>query len=210
MNNKFLPYIVSTGVLLGLFIYASNLYFAHPTLNDASQAPAYHLKNVSHYLRSDEVQRSVFHLNKAIEKIENIKRDANPESYAGLENAIDELLDVNDQLCSDTVNLDEMYKAFEITLNHLACTELEISEMYAEDDRQDLATVALKYAQMHIRDALVFQQCIYDEDSEHMVLERDVFRELDSLIANESVSAAEMTVKIDGILKKVDYLIAME
>lgn len=180
----------------------------HPTLGKEAQQPDIHIKNVSHYLKSEEMERSVFHLQKAIESIKKIETDADIKSAEGLERAIKELEKVNDEFWNDTVNLDHMYQAFEYTLNNLAHAELEVSEMYAETHHEDRSKLALKYAQMHVRNALLFQKAIYEPSSSHAEIEQHVFLELDSLIAAETLSPADLSMKIDHIIHEVDELIA--
>lgn len=182
----------------------------HPTLGKEASQPDIHMKNVGHYLKSEEMERSVFHLQKAIASIKKIETDVDLESVEGLDQAILELEKVNDEFWNDTIDVNHMYRAFEFTLNNLAHAELEVSEMYAETNQEDRSKLALKYAQMHVRNALLFQKAIYNPSSDHTQIEQHVFLELDSLIANESLSSVELSMKIDHIIKEVDGLIAKE
>lgn len=210
MKNNLFLYLVAIIIILGLFFLPSKIGYKsnHPTLNEVSQEPAYHLKNVGHYLKAEEMERSIYHLQRAIDAIKEIERDVDLDSNDRLDAAIAALEEVNDEFWSDTIDVERMYKAFEFTLTNLAHAELEVSEMYAETNQQALAGVAVKYAQMHIRNALLFQRGIYSEGSDQLVLGNHVFEELDSLLADETMSPMEISLKIDHIIKEVDMMLA--
>lgn len=153
------------------------------------------------------MERSIYHLRKAIESIKRIEHDTDLASIEGLDKAILELEKVNEELVKDSINLSLIYRAFDYTLNNLAHAELEVSEMYAETNQEEKSKLAMRYAQMHVRNALLFQQAVYEPGSDHVQIEQHVFQELDSLITNEALSSADLTLKIDHIIKEVDELI---
>ena len=208
--KKFIWYLVALIIITLALVLPGKLGYVsdHPTLNQRAEEPDIHIKNVWHYMRTEEMERSVFHLQKAIASIKAIESDADLESVEGLDRAIVELERVNDELSKDSINLSMIYRAFDYTLNNLAHAELEVSEMYAETNQEDRSKLAMRYAQMHVRNALLFQQAVYEPNSEHVKIEQHVFQELDSLISSERLSSAELTLKIDHIIKEVDELLA--
>lgn len=209
MKNQFFGYLAALIFLVFLVHLPGRLGYVakHPTLNKEAELPIIHMKNVGHYLNAEEMERSISHLQKAISAIKNLKRDVDTKSLEGLEKAINELEAVNDEFWSDTIDVSNMYHAFEYSLNNLAHAELEVSEMYIRSNDQKRAKIALKYARLHIRNALLFQKSIYDPNSAHVQIGQNVFTEIDSLIALENFSNLELSAKIDDIIKEVDALI---
>lgn len=207
--NKLIWYLGALVALIAILVLPSQLGYnaKHPTLNYVAEEPDIHIRNVGRYLEDGEIPRSIHHLKKAIETIREIESDVDSDNCECLDEAVEKLELVYADMENGEVNLNYMYETFELTLNSLAHAELEVSEQYAQKNEQKRAKRALGFAQMHIRNSLLIQKNLYDEPSEHSIIELRVMDEIDSLIENESISQVELTLKIGQIKDEVDLLI---
>jgi hypothetical protein len=210
MKNRFIWYILTAiGIMLALYIPHQFRYEAkHPSLNEEADFPDIYFKNVKHYAKENRYERSVYHLEQAINSIRKIETDIDDGSINLLEDAILDLEIVQNELLGDSLKDKDMLNAFEKTLNTLALAELKVSEMYAETNHRDLANMALKHAYLHIKNAMLFENSIWFEDSMHLEIEKHVYYELDSLLENQTISPIELADKINTIIVEIDRLIA--
>ena len=110
-------------------------------------------------------------------------------------------------LAKDSFNSHDINKDFNFALKNLAHAELEIAEMYAETEHFDQSKIALKYAQLHIKNAMLYHSPFWKESTENLVVEEQVFDRLDSLITSQTTSVADHVFTIDALIKQVDSLI---
>jgi len=179
----------------------------HPTLNEAATMPDEYLKNVKYYEEQERHEMSAYSLGKAIAAIYKLEGDVDSESFQMLENSVDRLEEIHKSILLNSLNSKEMSAAFEFSLNNLVHAELEISEMYAETNHMDQAKTALKYAQLHIKNAMLFHDSYWDNDSVHYAIEKQVFLEMDSLLKNESFSPMKYSLEIDKMIKQGDEIL---
>lgn len=179
----------------------------HPTLNESATMPDEYLKNVKYYAEQDRHEMSAYNLEKAIAAIWKLEGDVDEESFEMLENAVDRLEEIHKSILLNSFDSKEMSAAFEFSLNNLAHAELEISEMYAETNHMEKAKTALKYAQLHIKNAMLFHDSYWDNDFLHYAIEKRVFLEMDSLLQNESFSPMKYSLELDKMIKEVDEIL---
>jgi len=210
MKTKVVIFVLAgVALLFSLFyFFGSRSYTAqHPTLSVQADLPDIHLKHVKYYAEDHRYNRGIFHLDRAIAAIRNIERDVDSESGALLELAITKLDEIHKELVLDSLKTKDLYDAFDYTLSTLARAELEVSEMYAETNQRDLAKLAMKHAQLHLKNALLFEDSMWYGDSLHLEVEKKVYAELDSLIDNEAISPTDLTLRIDDIIKEMNQLL---
>jgi tetratricopeptide (TPR) repeat protein len=207
--EKSLWYILSAiGVILILILPGKLNYVGmHPSLSSEAQRPDIYFNNVAYYLKEKSFDRSLKHLDKAIASIQKIKNDLNAESKERLDGAIDKLEILRSELMKDSVLTDKMKGTFEYALNTLACAELNISEMYTESDQRKLANIALKHAQLHLKNAMTFKGTDWNDPNEHRKIEMHVFLEVDSLLENQWITQAHYSARLDHILDEMNQLI---
>lgn len=209
-------YIIIVGAILTLFVIFSIVGYEetpdHPTLNQSAIMPDKYMEDVTYYEKMERYDKSADNLEHAIKAIWKIQADVDEESFDRLEDVIVRLERLHSKLVKDSIHMNFMKEDFNYALHNLAHAELEIAEMYAETNDMDKATLALKYAQLHIKNAMLYHNPYWSDDNaqENMVVERRIFSELDSLINTESASVADNVLYIDKIIKEVDYLIASE
>ena len=204
MSGKVFQY-VGTLIFLLSVLFVSGLFTQtnpdHPSLNDTSAEPDLYLSNVRHYAKEELAERSLYHLDKAIESIKKIETDIDVNSQQKVDEAIVHLEMIYEEIARDSLVSSDLNKAFEFALNALTLAELRISERYAESNRPDQAKVALKYAQMHLKSASQYS------DLPNMDLERHIYYEIDSLILSESMASVLVAEKIDHLISEMDSLI---
>ena len=179
----------------------------HPTLNESARLPDEYLKNVAYYEQSKRHENSANSLEKAVAAIREIESDVDNESFEKLEQAITRLQNLHQAILKSSLNTQEMRSIFEYVLNSLTHAELEVSEMYAETNHLDKANLALKYAQLHVKNAILFHNDFWGKDTEQLAIEKHIFREMDSLLENEAVSPVEYIFALDKMIKEVDEVI---
>ncbi|WP_370089381.1 hypothetical protein [Ekhidna sp.] len=180
----------------------------HPTLNESAKMPDSYLKNVEYYEEKDRHEMSAFNLEKAIQSIWKLESDVDKSSFEKLESAIERLENVHKSIIRDSIDSNELRSSFEFALNNLAHAELEVSEMYAETNHIYEANIALKYAQLHVKNAMLFHNPYWKGDSIQFAIEKQVFNEMERLLKDKSVSPAEYTLALDKMIKAIDVVIA--
>lgn len=208
---KKLPVFITVGiVIIFVIFYVFNRtpeINKHPTLTASAQMPDFYLKNVEYYEEKERHEMSAFNLEKAIESIWKLEQDVDQESFQKLENVVKKLEQLHASILQDSVDMSEMRTTFENALNNLVHAELEISEMYAETNHMNEANIALKYAQLHVKNAMLFHHSLWMGDGEQLAIEKHVFEEMDSLIDNTSISPIDYALALDKIIKEVDQII---
>ncbi|WP_420577472.1 hypothetical protein [Ekhidna sp.] len=205
-------------IVIGIFALFAIFYFynqepeieQHPTLSAAAKMPDYHLKNVAHYEEEERHEMSAFSLEKAIESIWKLEKDVDDESFQKLEESISRLEEVHRSIVKDSISSIDLRSTFEYALNNLAHAELEIAEMYAETNQMEKANIALRYAQLHIKNAMLFHSPYWGSDSVQLAIEKHVFEEMDSLLVNKAVSPVNFTMTVNKMIKEVDQIIEKE
>jgi hypothetical protein len=203
-------------IIVGLIVFYGVIYFSgqerknrlkHPTLSSLASEPDNYLQDVEYYEMKQRHTLSALNLEKAIQSIWRLERDVDVGSFEKLQSAIKRLEVVHESIVRDAVDPLELRAAIEYTLNNLAHAELEIAEMYAETNHMNEANIALKYAQLHIKNAMLFHDSFWMNDEEQLAIEEQVFEEMDSLMNNTTASPIEYTLTLDKMIKEVDYII---
>jgi hypothetical protein len=204
--------VLTIGGIVILFVIISVLGGSpnkeHPTLTEAAVMPDKYLENVSYYEKLERYDRSAASLEKAIGAIWKIQADVNEESFYDLEGVIERLEAAHSRISKDSVPMNMLNDDFNYALTNLAKAELEIAEMYAEVHSMKKAKLALKYAQLHIKNAMLYHAPVWQDSQGNLAVEEKIFLEIDSLIAYDDDFVAEYVLKIDHIMKEVDQLIA--
>lgn len=208
MNSNFFKYFGTLIFIFSIFyvigILNHDYTTDHATLNESAIEPDMLLNNVRHYAKENGLERSLKHLDKAIYAIKNLELDSDENSQAKMEEAITMLDRVYNKLLKEGKVSEDMYEAFEFSLNILALSELRVSEKYAESNNIKMSEIALKYAKMHLKSAIKYAKHPNFETELH------IFNEIDSLIAAGAIAPVLITEKIDHMISEMDTLIARE
>jgi len=205
-------------ILLGVLTLFVIIYFAnvdpyteqHPTLNASAQLPDRFLKNVAEYASQDKLKQSALNLEKAIESIWKLEQDVDRESFQNLEGTIQELEVVHRAILNDSLEGIDMPQTFELALDNLAKIELNIAETYAETNDMETAKIALKYARLHIKNAMLYHDRFWDSDTLQLAIERMVLDQIDSLTKNEAISAVEYVIVLDRMIDEIDQILIIK
>lgn len=144
-NIGTLLFLISTFYIIRMF--DSSYKSKHPTLNEDTVTPGIHLDNVRHYTKQVDYNRSLYHLDQAIQSIKYLETDVDLNTSQIVDEAIDKLVLIYQEIKEDTLIKDDMNQTFEFALTSLSLAELRVSERYAESNNLELSRVALKYAQ---------------------------------------------------------------
>ncbi|MFT6866456.1 MAG: HEPN domain-containing protein [Cyclobacteriaceae bacterium] len=174
----------------------------HVSLNDANLNADMFLKNARLFAKEGAYDRSLFHLQSAVKSLKNLELDVDVESSEYVETAIEQLEDIERELLTDSLKSDDMNAAFSNTMNIISLAELRVSEKYADSNNHDMAIVALKYARLHIKNALDYPNL------PNRKLEMHIYYELDSLIKSPEISPVEIDLKIDHMIQELDQLVS--
>ncbi|WP_421870198.1 hypothetical protein [Marinoscillum sp.] len=209
MKLKFLANIGTLLFLISIFyiirLFDHSYESQHPTLNEHTMSPDIHLNNVRHYTREVDLNRSLYHLDQAIQSIQYLESDVDLNTSAIVDEAVEKLIFIYEEIKEDTLVSDDMNHAFEFALTSLSLAELRVSERYAESNQLDLSRVALKYSKLHLKHALE-----YAKNDNATSYEKHVYHEIDSLLAHYEDAPVIITEKIDDMINEMDSLINLE
>lgn len=206
-------------IIIGIVGLYTIIYFAgqerkkradHPTLSSLAAEPDSYLKNVEYYEEQERHNQSAFNLEEAIQSIWKLEKDVDEASFERLQSAIKRLEVAHKSIIRDSADMNDLRSTFEYTLNNLAHAELEISEMYAETNHMREANIALKYAMLHVKNAMLFHHSFWSGDGEQLAIEKQVFNEMDSLMNNNSISPIDYALALDKMIKEVDGIIKLQ
>ncbi len=205
--------VITTFAVLAIIIFSFAYLFGdsyaskHPSLNIKAGWPDINLRHVNYFSNEHRYSRALYHLDKAIASVRAIEIDVDLESAHLLEKAILKLETLHQELVLDSLRKKDMHEALDLTLNTLARAELKVSEMYAETNNTDLARLAMSYAQLHLKNAMLFENSEWRKDSMHVVIEKELYIKLDSLLEDESISPVLLTNSIHDLIDEIDQLV---
>lgn len=199
---KLLAYIGTISIIFGVFYsirHIGDSYEAHhPTLNDQAVNPDLYLQNARYYGKGIETDRSLHHLERAMTSIKQIEQDMDLMSSEKVEKALLKLEGVYEEISHDSLNMEDLNEAFRYTLNTLALAELRVSERYAEGNHMKLSLVALKYAQLHLKNAIRYA------DQNSVAYEKDLFLQVDSILNEEIGPSLLVAERINHVIDEID------
>lgn len=191
-------------ICIGYIFYNVHLFYQddHTSLNDKNLEADMFLKNARLFAKENSYDRSLFHLQNAIGSLKNLELDVDEVSNEYVEKAIAQLQDIEQELKSDSLKSEDMNAAFSNTMSVISLAELRVSEKYADSNNHEMAMLALKYARLHLKNALDYPNL------NNRKLEVHVYYELDSLINTPGVSPVEIDLKIDHMIEELDQLVS--
>ncbi len=194
--------LIVGGVFFGISQLHLNYEDDHTSLNDHNMETDLYLGNARHYMKENAYERSVFHIENAKKSLRELEADIDLGSAEQIEKAIKELDLIEAELMNDSLVTEDMYSAFSRTLQTISLAELRISEKYAESNKTEISIVALKYAKLHLKNALNYSNL---PDRKHGM---QVYEEMDSLIKSPTSSPAELAGQLDHLIKELDVIMA--
>ncbi|WP_420577473.1 hypothetical protein [Ekhidna sp.] len=153
--------------------------------------------------------RSIIHLEEIIESLKTYEEYPNLSQQELLDEAINELKKIDQEIMGDSLRHRDIQSAFYFTLNTLAKAEVNISESALKTSQNELAMLALKQAQLHVKNAYLMDYANQQNGAEIKSLEADIFKELDSLIASDSISVTLVDARLNKISNELDSLIGL-
>ena len=210
MKKKLVITLVIVGAFYGM------LYFwnqeekeikKHPTIHAAAAKPDDYLMEAKDFEIKNRHDKSATSIEQAIQAIWKLEKDVDDESFERLEKTVAKLEAVHRRILRDSIPSSELLRSFEYALGNLAYAELEVAEKYSESHQLDKVRSALIYAQLHIKNALIFHQSNSAEDSTELIAEVQLLNELDSLLKQDDVNYSEYSAKLDVLIQEVDQLL---
>jgi hypothetical protein len=199
--GKSAQYIIALLVVFAVMYGIQYLLPDKPApLSSQAVDPDLHFRNSRAYVKDHSYDRSMDHLDEAIEAIREIEGDLDEESRILLEEAVADLEIVRKELAGDSLRLEDMNVAYSEALNALTEVEVKVTKALLQDDRGDEARLALKYGMYHLKNTLKFTQGKKKDYEIH------IYEEIDSLLENKSLSHDEMMRKLDHIIEELDSL----
>lgn len=199
---KYFAFILLLG---GIFFAISQLHVnyedGHTSLNDHNLETDFYLRNAQYYMKENAYERSVFHIENAKKSLRELEDDIDLGSVEQIETAIHELDEIEAELLNDSLVTENMYSAFSRALQTISIAELRVSEKYAESNKMDISMVALKYAKLHLKNAINFSNL---PNRKHGL---EIYIEMDSLIRSPTSSPSDLAGKIDHLIKELDVMI---
>ncbi|MEQ8472588.1 MAG: hypothetical protein RIC35_15460 [Marinoscillum sp.] len=198
---KLLAYLGIICLILGSFYGINHLGTSytsqHPTLNETATDPDLYLRNVAYYSKEQTPDRCLYHLDKAITSIKYIESDMDVNTSNKVDEALTKLEMIYQEIAHNALSKEDLSEAFQYTLNTLALAELRVSERYAEGNHMDLSMIALKYAQLHIKNALQYT------GQKNLKFEQEMFLQVDSILNNQTEPSVLVAEHIDELIREM-------
>ncbi len=210
MKKKYIILIAIVGAFYAILYFwnkEEKSIKQHPTLHDTAADPDDYLLEAKEYEAMHRHDKSAYSIEQAIQSIWRLENDVDDESFERLEETIQKLEAVHRKIVRDSVPSEELLTAFEYALGNLAHAELEVAEKYSKSNQIHEAKLALKYAQLHIKNALVFHNPNVKEDSAQLASETRLVDRMDSLFGQENQSQEEYSSTLDLLIEEVDKII---
>lgn len=198
-----------------LSIFYSILYFWNKQEKESQQHPAIHSQAVKpddYILEIKDLEtqhqhsKSVKSIEMAIQAIWKLEADVDEKTFDRLEQTIDRLELAHRKIIIDSIPPKDLLNTLEFALGNLAIAELEVAEKYSNTNQLDESKIALKYAQLHVKNALMLHSADVPEDST-LSSELHVLNEIDSLLAIDDLSQEDYSAALDQLIKEVDEVI---
>ena len=170
------------------------------TLTHEAVDPDILLSNSKAYIEEHARERSLFHLDQAIQSIKEIEQDMDEESKKRVDESIRELEIVFNEIRDDNFEMKDLNNACIKALNALTYAEIKVSEHFIESDQLDKAKLAMKYGMLHVKNALMFSEGTKKE------YEVTIYAEMDSSIENKHMSKKEIIALMERMLVELDSL----
>lgn len=197
--------------LLGLIAFYAVLYVwnkegnsikKHPALYSTAVNPDEFLLEAKDYEDKHKHDKSAYSIEQAIRSIWQLEKDTDVKDLDRLELTIDKLEKVHRKILQDSIAPQDFLKSLEFALSNLAVIELELAESYSASNQIDEAHYALRYAQLHIKNALILEDSLL-LDSEIVLLQH-----MDGLLNQEDISQPEYALSVTHLIEEVDQIIA--
>ncbi|MEL6559028.1 MAG: hypothetical protein AAFQ94_12645 [Bacteroidota bacterium] len=198
MSNKGILYLIIVVLLVVGMITIPKFYKSLDPLKTD-----FYLDNSKVYLlREYDYDRSHAQLAKAIESMRELEKELDEQGKFIIETSIKDLDKISEEIENKELSKADLNAAYAKALDALTYAEIKISEHLLEENSSKDAIIALKYGMVHLRNALK-----YSDSEELKNFEMHIYEELDSLIANKSLSHDEMKKKLDHLLEELDYIV---
>lgn len=195
-----MKYLVLIAVIIGFIgiIYWLTVDKEHPSITNVSIKPDELLEYASEDIRKNYYGTSLVHIQKAINMMRLLEKDADSMSIIAIEKAIVDLEIIEKEIAKKNIDEDQIYQAFVNALNSLAFAELRISEEYTKIGKEKEAGYAMGYAIRHLQTARHFAK------GEEKNLEEKVYLEIDSLM-NSGIKDSEAFIsELNRIILEID------
>jgi hypothetical protein len=180
----------------------------NPTLTEKAILTDTYLNNVVYYSENDKKDESIYNIRRAIKNLKELQNDVDLNSYERINASIMDLESIQDKILADKLDKKEMFRSFENVMNNLARAEMELSEMYAEINQMETASLTLKHCKVHLKNAILFHDYYQNNDSVQLAIEKQVFNEIDSLLETNSISPMTYATTLDKMIDEIDLILA--
>ncbi|WP_258103521.1 hypothetical protein [Marinoscillum sp. MHG1-6] len=200
---KFFQYLSLTIAFFGC-LYAISFFMPHHSVIEAAEDAETLIGNSSTYAREHAYNRSLHHLELAINAIKDIEQYLDSTDQRTIDKAIADLEKVHLEMKGDSLIEKDMNHAFTKAMNALTYAELKVSEHFFATDEYHEAMVALKYGLVHIQNALRFV------DRGHMAYELHIYQEIDSLIEHSDLPKHLILEELDKMVSELSVMVEEE
>lgn len=206
-------FIIITVLLVGFFatLYYWNQYEKsseqHPAIHSAAGKPDDYLLEVKDYEDKHRHNKSAIKIEQAIQAIWKLEKDVDDDSFERLEQTIAKLEMVHRRILRDSIPYPELILALEYALNNLAHVELEVAANYSASNQSNETKSALKYSQLHIKNALILHNPNVLKDSILLNSEVSLLNQIDSLLNMENFDQPDYTASLDKLITQLDDII---
>jgi hypothetical protein len=180
----------------------------HPTINRQAMEPDNFLLEALDSEGQKRHHKRAIKIEKAIQAIWKLEPDVDSINFERLEQTIKKLEMVHRKILRDSITNDELLMALNLALGNLTHVELAVAAKYSESNQPAETRAAIKYAKLHLKNALILQKAGSTEDSLLYKAEIQLLGQIDKLLSREDLSPTEYSKSIDQMIGDIDKVLS--
>ncbi len=179
----------------------------HPTINHQAAEPDNFLLEALDNEEEHRHHKSAIKLENAIQAIWKLESDVDSVNFERLEQTIKKLESAHRKILRDSITNDELLIALKLALGNLTHVELATAAKYSESNQPVETRAAIRYAKLHLKNALILQKSGPTQDSILYRSEIQLLGQIDRLLRHEDLSPTEYSESIDKMIGEIDKVL---
>ncbi len=205
-------------IVLAIFVaFLTTLYIWDQSIKHGVQQPTIHELAVKpdnfllEALDSEDKhlhKRSAIKIELAIEAIWKLEPDLDAKNFERLEQTIKKLELVHRKIIRDSIPNEELLNVLNYALGNLTYVELEVAAKYTESNQTRETRAAIKYARLHLQNALILHKSSVTDDDDLLASEIELLDEIDSLLNRDNLSQSDYSTSLDKMISDCDKILS--
>lgn len=200
-RNFGMVFLLTAGIVIISLFPGEDNRLVHPMTNDLAVQPDYMMLIANDYLVAHQQDASIEYMEKAIESMRILERDADSESDLVIEAAIRDLRRLETELQTKKSDKNRINHAFLNALNSLALAQLRESEVYLQEKNYSASKIAMEYANEHLQHAIRFS------NSQELEKENELQNLINTIALNVSLPNDQVSAELGGLIDEMNTIV---